>query len=180
MIYRTYSDLASDREAIFSDCEKYRYWLKITFRHVASRQHVNYLLLNPSTATELKNDPTISRCEVRARREGFGGLIITNLFAFRATNPKEMLAYKDPVGTDSDRYILQAAMTASQVVCGWGNHGRHLNRSQGVFEVFADNGIEVWELARCKSGEPSHPLYLGYDKKPVLRAEINEPSTHSR
>lgn len=124
-----------------------------------------FLMLNPSTADESKNDPTVERCERWARSWGYGGLLVCNLFAFRATDPIDMKAARDPVGPDNDAAILECADRAGKVICGWGNHGGHLGRSSAVRKALA------WKELHClritQAGEPQHPLYLPNDIKPI-------------
>ena len=83
-------------------------------------------MLNPSTADELKLDPSCTRARNYAERWGYGGLIVTNIFGWRATDPKAMRSVKDPIGRGNDAAILRAAREAKLVVCAWGNHGEHL------------------------------------------------------
>src|SRR5512135_427795 len=131
----------------------------------------NFLLLNPSTADEATNDPTIKRCERRARRWGFGGLIVTNLFALCATDPAGLRRVADPIGPENDAAILEAARGAGLVLCGWGNHGAYLDRASAVRALLAGLGVTAYRLALTKRGEPAHPLYLGYGRPPVPVAD---------
>ena len=124
----------------------------------------NFLLLNPSTADEATNDPTSERCERRARRWGFGGLIVTNLFALCATDPAGLRRVADPIGPENDAAILEAARGAGLVLCGWGNHGAYLDRASAVRALLAGLGVAPYGLALTRLGEPAHPLYLGYDR----------------
>ncbi|MEP0894347.1 DUF1643 domain-containing protein [Leptolyngbya boryana FACHB-1624] len=83
--------------------------------------------LNPSTADETHDDPTIRRCTKFAKDWGYSGLCMTNLFAYRATDPKEMIASVDSIGLENDQYLLEYAARAGIVVAAWGNHGTHHN-----------------------------------------------------
>lgn len=151
---------------IFSPDRRYRYTLQRDW--LTGKGLVNFLMLNPSTADETKNDPTIERCERRARRMGFAGLVVTNIFAFRATDPKEMMRQIDPIGYPSNDYhILDQARRCEMVICGWGNHGKHRFRSASVREMLCDNGVKLHALRVSKTGEPWHPLYVGYDVEPT-------------
>ena len=87
---------------------------------------LHFLLLNPSTADEVKNDPTVERCERRARKGGHGGLIVTNIFGWRSTDPKGLNEPEDPVGELNDKTIRAATMSAARTVCGWGSAGPKL------------------------------------------------------
>lgn len=148
--------------AMFSACRRYRYSLWREWLTGAGT--VNFLMLNPSTADEVDNDPTVERCERRARDWGFARLIVTNLFAFRATFPREMMAAEDPVGPENDAAILDAACGASRIVCAWGEDGAHQGRSAAVRRLL--RGRPLCALRVNRSGEPAHPLYLPYSLKP--------------
>lgn len=128
---------------------------------------VNFIMLNPSTADGNKLDATLRRCREFARSWGYGGFVITNLFAFRARSPLAMKAYVDPVGPDNDAYILEQAQQASIVVCGWGTHGVHRGRDKVVVKMLRNNGIKLHYLVRTKALIPGHPLFLSSELKPV-------------
>jgi len=150
--------------ATFSSCRRYRYTLTRTWDH--DIKPVNFLMLNPSTADEEVNDPTVERCERRARSWGYGGLIVTNIFAWRDTDPELMKAQDDPIGPDNDVAILESARRAGLVVCAWGNHGEHMGRGAAVREML--RGLPLHYLKISKStGQPWHPLYIGYSVKPT-------------
>jgi hypothetical protein len=157
--------VSSDAGAVFSSCRRWRYLL--WRRWDAARPVANFLMLNPSTADEFKLDPSCTRARVYAERWGFGALIVTNIFGWRATDPDEMKAVRDPVGRGNDRAILRAARESALVVCAWGNHGTHLGRSIHVREMLAKAGIEARVLRMNAGGEPAHPLYLPARLKPV-------------
>ena len=80
-------------------------------------------MLNPSTASELRNDLTVARCEARAQALRQGAFRVANLFAFRATDPRALRTAADPVGPDNDRMLTTSALWADAVICAWGNHG---------------------------------------------------------
>ena len=153
----------SSSGAVFSPCRRWRYLL--WRRWDAAKPVANFLMLNPSTADELKLDPSCTRARLYAERWGFGALIVTNLFGWRATDPQEMKAVRDPVGRGNDRAIVRAAREAAIVVCAWGNHGAHLDRSQKVRKLLG--GIPLHALRMNSSGEPAHPLYLPASLKPA-------------
>lgn len=156
----------SPKGAQFSPCGKYRYKLWRIWE--PSKPTCLFILLNPSTADEEENDPTVERCERRAKLMGFGGLIVCNLFAFRATNPEVMKAQEDPIGPKNDSVIAAEADLAGMVVCGWGEDGKHLNRSKTVLGTLLHLKISVHYLRMNKSGEPGHPLYISYRQQPQL------------
>jgi hypothetical protein len=150
-------------EAVYSDCERYRYLLT---RVWAPGPKALFVMLNPSTATEVQNDPTVERCERRARALGFGAFRVTNIFAFRATDPKLMRAIADPIGPENDAAILGSLPWADAVVCAWGNHGLHMNRGTAVEAMLRAAGAPLCHLGLTGQGQPRHPLYVGYDQLP--------------
>jgi hypothetical protein len=123
-------------------------------------------MLNPSTADEKVLDPTCSRARDFAARWGFGALLVTNVFAWRATDPQAMKAVRDPVGRGNDAAIVRAAKQSAIVVCAWGNHGAHLQRSAAVLRLLRDAGIALHVLRVNAGGEPAHPLYLSGTLRP--------------
>ena len=125
MITRSHIKGDAPSTAVYSDCEVYRYLLTRIWDETAPR--ALFVMLNPSTATEVQNDPTVERCERRARALGFGGFRVTNIFAYRATDPRVMRAQADPVGPENDAAILQSVDWAggarARIVCPRGAHG---------------------------------------------------------
>ena len=119
--------------------------------------------LNPSTADETEDDPTIRRCIAFARSWGYGGLCMANLFAYRATKPAIMMAAENPVGEANDEWLLNLASGAGVVVAAWGNDGGHLSRSQSVRRLLPN----LHYLKLNRSGEPAHPLYLRSGLQPL-------------
>lgn len=173
MIRRTYTKGDAESEAVYSDCERYRYLLT---RVWSPGQRALFIMLNPSTATEVQNDPTVERCERRARALGFGAFRVTNIFAFRATDPRVMRAAPDPVGPGNDAAILQSLGWADAVVCAWGNHGLHLDRGARVEAMLRAAGAPLTHLGLTGQGQPRHPLYIGYDRQPEpWRAASDRP-----
>lgn len=165
MITRQFTKGDARSEAVYSDCERYRYLLT---RVWASGPKALFVMLNPSTATEVQNDPTVERCERRARALGFGAFRVTNIFAFRATDPRVMRAATDPVGPDNDAAILDSLPWADAVVCAWGNHGLHRERGRAVEAMLRSAGARLTHLGLTGQGQPRHPLYVGYDRQPEL------------
>jgi len=160
--------------ARFSDCGTYRYSL---WRTWGTGQRCLFLMLNPSTADEVENDPTVERCERRARVLGFGGLRVANLFALRSTDPSALKAHPDPIGPENDSEILEAARAAGMVVCAWGVHGKLGNRSTSVVRMLREAWIPLHVLKLNADGQPAHPLYLPYGLTPVPW-ETSEDPTH--
>lgn len=119
--------------------------------------------LNPSTADETTDDPTLTRCINYARSWGYGGVCMANLFALRATDPSDMKASNEPVGPENDKWLNELANEAALVVAAWGNDGSFLGRSRHVLELIPNLSC----LKLNKSGEPAHPLYQPANLKPV-------------
>ena len=149
--------------AAFSRCRRWRYLL---WRKWSEGPIANFLMLNPSTADELKLDPSCTRARLYAEAWGFGALVVTNLFGWRATDPDDMKAAEDPVGSGNDHAILDAARRSALVVCAWGNHGAHLDRSAVVLSRLRKAKLELHALRLNGNGEPAHPLYLPSSLKP--------------
>lgn len=141
----------------------YRYWLEREW----DEQHKKmvFCMLNPSTADANVDDPTIRRCIGFAKREGYGGLIVVNMYAFRATDPRVMRHAADPHGPFNDEYLRLAARYSaennSMFVCAWGGKG-----GQGFQTlVQARNAKAAMKcLGRTKFGSPKHPLYVRADQ----------------
>lgn len=165
MLTRRCSTLAESSTAVYSDDLVYRYRLwRVWDERLPS---ICFLMLNPSTATEEENDPTLARCQTRAVRMGYGRMDVVNLFAFRSTDPEALYDLPDPVGPDNDGAILDACEGADLVVCGWGEHGAFRDRSRLVRQMLSAAGISLTALAINQSGEPQHPLYLAYARGPM-------------
>lgn len=155
--------------AIFSPCRTWRYVLYRKFNE--SNPLAVYCMLNPSTADERVNDPTVERCCRRAIMLGFGSVIVLNIFALRSTDPSVLYRHADPVGPENDQHISEVAHLVSQrpgsmFICAWGHHGRHMNRGAAVFELIQHHGIEPKCLGVTHDGYPRHPLYVSYSVQP--------------
>lgn len=146
--------------AELSKCRKYRYALWRTWDD--EKAQVMFIGLNPSTADEVTDDPTLARCISFAKLWGYGGVCMANLFAFRATDPLDMKASKDPVGQENDQWLKKLSNESDLIVAAWGNDGSYKNRSQQVIELIPN----LHYLKINKSGEPAHPLYLSSELKP--------------
>jgi hypothetical protein len=146
------------RECKMSDDGIYRYFLDIIWD--ATLPMAAFVGLNPSTADVKQDDPTIRRCRGFAESWGMGGMRMLNLFAFRATDPKVMLAAKDPIGPENHLGILLADVTGPWIAC-WGTHGSHMERGAKVRRNLHD----LQCLGKNRDGSPKHPLYLKADTK---------------
>ncbi len=138
-------------------------------------QRVLFCMLNPSTANDLTDDPTVRRCIGFARRWKARELCVVNLFAARATDPRQLRRMADPVGAINDDVIRHEARTADLVVAAWGRHGSYLGRDQVVLEILSRQG-DVWALGLTADGAPKHPLYVRGDA--VLRKIGTSPEQH--
>ncbi len=145
--------------AVFSDDRAYRYFLRREWDG-ASGETVCWILLNPSTADETVDDPTIRRCIGFSKSWGYEKLCVVNLFAFRATSPTDMKTANDPVGPMNNRWIIQGAEVSDIVIAGWGQHGSYRGRSGEVRQMLMNGEVSLFSLRRNKNGQPSHPLYL--------------------
>jgi hypothetical protein len=153
-------------DAVFSRRGQYRYtlWRDWSDLFTAQKRYVQFIGLNPSTATAQADDPTIRRCWRFAQAWGFDAMCMTNLFAFRSTDPVGMKQQADPVGPDNDEWIARIALDASLVVAAWGNDGAHLGRSAHVVGLLS--GANLHCLSVTNTGEPGHPLYLAKSTLP--------------
>ena len=157
-----------DQGAEFSPCRTWRYRL---WRTWAEGPRLAVVGLNPSTADETTNDPTVTRCIGYARSWGFGGLVMLNLFAFRGTDPRTTLIAPDPVGPRNLDAIVEACLEVhlegGAILAAWGCHGRHRGQGEIVKTRLGDVGLPVACLGFTKGGDPRHPLYLRRDELPV-------------
>lgn len=157
------------RTATFSPCRTWRYVL--TRQWDDALPSLNVVGLNPSTADEQADDPTIRRCIGFARTWGYGGLVMTNLFAFRATDPYRMLGAPDPIGPENDMHLQQQARGAGLVLAAWGVYGKCHGRALQVLR-FALNAVPLRCLGETKEGHPKHPLYIKGDTLPIAYAPL--------
>lgn len=122
--------------------------------------------LNPSTADELVDDPTIRRCIGFAKRENCGGLIMVNLYSLRATNPADLKsATHRGAGHTNDDFILAACKTPNAIVlAAWGSQGSWIWTRAGVVDWhLREHSIRLYSLGLTRDGQPRHPLYVKGD-----------------
>jgi hypothetical protein len=150
--------------AVFDASGMYRYSLWRVW--YADYPRVVFIMLNPSTADERRNDPTIRRCIEFACTWQFGSVDVVNLFAYRATDFKELLKVDDPVGEENDLFIERAIEGCSTIVVGWGTKGTLLDRDCRVLQLLARKQ-NVYCLDMTKDGYPRHPLYVRGDTRLV-------------
>lgn len=163
MIERRHRKGDAESAALYSPDLAYRYALT---RRWSPGPQVLFVMLNPSTATEVANDPTIERCERRARSWGMGALAVANLFAWRCTRPEELRRVPDPVGAGNDAVLLDLARGSDLILCAWGGHGALLGRDALVTQALRGAGLALHHLGQTQAGAPRHPLYLPYAAQP--------------
>ncbi len=157
------------REAHISECGRYRYSLTRVWDEDIARC-CTFIMLNPSTADDEQDDPTIRRCINFAKRLGCGSLDVLNLFAWRATNPSELLVADDPIGPECDWCLSQPC--GHVVIAAWGAHGNLRGRDQQVLELLKHETL--WCLGTTFHGQPRHPLYVRADQ-PLVRYGVDVP-----
>jgi len=147
--------------AIFSKDRVHRYALWRTWDE--SLPKLLFIGLNPSTADEINDDPTMRRCIRFSKDLGYGGFIMANIFAYRSTDPKKLKTVKDPIGKKNNHWIKKLDKEAGLTIAAWGTHGNYLNRDKQVIELLD----VLYCLRKTKDGFPSHPLYLPSTLKPI-------------
>ncbi|MFW2543066.1 DUF1643 domain-containing protein [Primorskyibacter sp. 2E107] len=162
MIERTAEQDGTRSLALYSPCERYRYGLSREWD--GGRPGVLFIMLNPSTADELRNDPTIERCQRRAQAMGCGSVWIANLFAFRATKPEDLRRAKDPIGPENEALLCDWSGKAQMTIAAWGVHGSFLGQAARVAPRLRG---DVRHLGLTKAGHPRHPLYVSYAVDPI-------------
>ena len=147
--------------ATISECQKYRYELRRIWD--SSKPPVLFIGLNPSTADAETDDNTSRVCINYAKRWGYGGLLLGNLFAFRSTDQSALFTAKDPIGPDNDKWLRKLQSEAPVVVCAWGATGSYLGRDNQVLSFIKAPHC----LTKLKSGHPGHPLYKSAALQPI-------------
>lgn len=162
----------------FSPCGRYRYTLwrewgtgALPLANIANRKPADdycmFIGLNPSTANDTEDDPTIRRCVDFAKRCGYGAMCMTNLFAWRDTKPENMKKADAPIGPENDDWLRKVSQGAGIVLAAWGNHGSHLGRDQQVRKLLVN--------VNPSTGQPKHPLYLKATLVPFPYVERRTP-----
>ena len=147
--------------AAFSADRMHRYVLTRTWD--TGCPAMTWIMLNPSTADAMKDDPTIRRCVRFAQREDYGGISVVNLFALRTTDPRVLARDGDPLGLSNDLFIDMHARPGSLVVAAWGAHGTLCGRAADVSYRLTAAGVTLKCLGVTKDGHPRHPLYARSD-----------------
>jgi hypothetical protein len=165
-----------ERSAEVSECGRYRWWLRRSWSlwnadgtHRIGKGVVSFIMLNPSTADALQDDPTIRRCIGFAKSWGFNTLSVRNLFPWRATDPKELFRAETVTGGHRGDVELTTALTADLVVAAWGANVP-FKRDAEAIEMFVTSApmVPIYCLGTTKNGSPRHPLYVKADQQPVL------------
>lgn len=151
------------KHATISDCGKYRYWLERRWEE--HKDYLNFIMLNPSTADAEVDDPTIRKCIGFAKKWGYGGIHVTNLFAFRATDPSELERCECPIGPNNGSYLEAGILSAPVTICAWGANKMAAKLAPKIAGLLK-NG-RAMALRRNKDGSPAHPLYVPYSVTPV-------------
>jgi hypothetical protein len=152
--------------AVISACGKFRYRLWRYWDE--AKPPMVFVMLNPSTADAHNDDPTIRKCIGFAKRYGYGGIEILNLYAYRATKPADLKAAGYLVGPDNDKHfqaVINSQMESGRNnnwICAWGANARGLSRQTEVSELLRVNGIRPRALHFTNDGIPAHPLMLPY------------------
>lgn len=163
------------KSARISDCGQYRYHLGRVWDD--TKRSMTFVMLNPSTADANQDDPTIRRCIGFARRDGYGGISIVNLYAFRATDPEQLKHTNDPFGTGNLNAQREAIETAhgGPVVCAWGTKGTLHGGYRHFIDLAQRYRANLVALGITKDGHPKHPLYLKGDAA-FVRYPSGEPA----
>jgi hypothetical protein len=148
------------RSAVISEDRQYRYELRRTWDE--SKPKVLFIMLNPSTADANIDDPTIRRCIGFAKRWGFGGILVGNLFAYRATEPKALLSTDNPIGKDNIKHLQLMYNESEIIICAWGNSKiiDRLDRKISDYKPLSGIIGKLHYLELSNDGTPKHPLYL--------------------
>lgn len=156
--------------AVFSPCLTWRYRLSRCWDDVPFGSYpLTVVMLNPSTADETQDDPTIRRVRAFAKAWGHAGIDVLNLFALRSTDPFALSTAADPVGPENDATLRTALAAAKHVdapvLAAWGVHGGFRGRAFKVTHMV--DGVRWICLGTTKEGAPRHPLYVPAKQKPV-------------
>lgn len=153
------------RETILSNDRLYRYTLWRDWDSLFNHSYCVFIGLNPSTADETQDDPTIRRCIDFAKRWDYGALCMLNLFAYRSTDPAGLSNTSDPIGPLNNYWLNQVSNEAGIVIAAWGVHGAFIGRDCEVSKMIIPK--TVYCLGLTKDGFPRHPLYVRSDTKPT-------------
>lgn len=153
--------------AVFDKSRVYRYDLWRLWDE--TKPMILWVMLNPSTADEYKLDPTVTRCKSFSIKWGYGSFHVANIFALRATDPKELQKHENPVGSDNNKWIDKLSARADRVMVAWGADKmvRETMRYVNVLEIILKHK-KPYCLGKTKEGYPRHPLYVSSGQAPEL------------
>jgi hypothetical protein len=153
-----------------SSMSEYRYLLQRSWTGANPGPRALWVMLNPSTANDRQDDPTIRRCAAFSTRQGASGLSVVNLYALRCTDPGGLWRHLDPVGPENDSRIAASLAAAAAggwlVVCAWGARAEAA-RAAEVLAAISGAGIAPLTLGLTRRGHPRHPLYVAAATKLV-------------
>jgi hypothetical protein len=153
--------------AAFDEKRIYRYML---WRRILEKGNtITWIGLNPSTADEEVDDPTVKRVVSFSKAWGYAKVYMVNLFAFRATNPKDMKKAADPGGPENLGWIVKLCNQSQMCLAAWGNNGSFGGSGKNLLKQLDYLGIgPIHCLGVTKKGHPKHPLYLSRNTKPQI------------
>lgn len=149
--------------------EEYRYRLSRTWD--AKKPSALFVLMNPSTADPICDDPTVAKCCKFAKAWGYGGIVVANTFAYRCTDQRGLIKVDDPVGPENDEHIIQMAKDAAIVIFAYGKpkYKQLHSRGPGIARLILEKAkVTPHVLGLSIDGTPQHPLYLKETLKPVV------------
>jgi len=151
------------KRAILDETRKYRY---ILTRKINQNPPILFIMLNPSTADEYQDDPTIRRIIEFTKSWGYGASIVMNIFAYRSSDPSELKKVTDPIGSKNDYYLKLVSNHVDKIIVAWGVNGNYLKRAEKVIDSLPLKE-RVFCLETTKGGYPKHPLYVRGDIVPI-------------
>lgn len=154
-------DIPLIKTAVLSECLRYRYRLVRDWTRGDDPDIICWVMLNPSTADARDDDPTIRRCISFSKSWGYTRLVVVNLYAYRATDPKEIGQVDDPVGKDNHHWLDHSFQFADEIVAAWGTRGHR--REDAIRQLAARYNRRLKCLGTTKDGHPKHPLYVAGD-----------------
>jgi hypothetical protein len=160
--------------AELSDCGQYRYLLWRVWDE--RTRPLVWIMLNPSTADALRDDATIRVCAGRAKRLGYGGIAVANLFALRSTDPQALYTHPSPLsepgqpGRNVRTITRLASPPNATIVCAWGTHGTRTTCGPKMVEWLRHLGVRPMALKINADGSPAHPLRIPYSQ-PLIELE---------
>lgn len=138
----------------------FRYHLSRTFADTDKPRRLLYVMLNPSTADSSNDDPTIRRCTRFAQMHAFDALEVVNLYAFRATDPRQLVKAGYPIGEANDHWLYERARSADAVCLAWGAHAPDSRAEYVISLLRRAHSKPLMCLGKTKAGKPRHPLYV--------------------